>query len=278
MRDRFMSLPLGIQLAAAALASSVLRYVLAFLRADGVVFDGGWRNVELVMLSISAVAIACTVTVGAAYIPHIAATSSAAWWKRGGLFVAWLPVLAFEVVILSPALLSTMRAAPLACTSSALATTGALGATCVLQTAWYSDVAWSVINVAAAPFTAMVCVIAAALAQPRNMTPVADATDVQQHNSADVTPAATATLATEVQQDSITDATTVPQVDDTPATPMPHYAAPTVTPDATPSARQRAWALLSETRGAIQPKELAAQLSIPASTARSYHAQWRKEA
>jgi hypothetical protein len=241
MLDRFKALPLGIQLAAAALASSVPRYVLAFLRADGVTFTEGWRTFELFLLAISASAIAVTVTAGAAYVPHVAATSQAAWWKRGALFGLWLPVLLFEVVILSPALLSTMRAAPLACTTSGLVSTNAASAACVLQAAWLGDVAWSVVSIAAAPFTAMVCVIAAALAQHPAL-----------HVASPVTDAA-------------------PD-----ATPMPQDATPSVTPDATPSARQRAWALLDDTRGSVAANDMAARLSISPSTARSYRAAWQR--
>jgi hypothetical protein len=56
-----MSLPLGIQLATAALAASVPRYILAFLMADGVIF-GDWQWIERSMQVVSAIATAVTVS------------------------------------------------------------------------------------------------------------------------------------------------------------------------------------------------------------------------
>lgn len=164
MLNRFFALPLGTQIASAAIGSSVLRYVLAFLRADGVEFTGDWTRVaELAMLGASAVFIALTVTAGTAYVPHVAISApGAAWYERAGLLALWLPVLACEVAILSPSLLSTMRADPLACASARLASSAAISAACVLPRGGL-DIAYSIVVAAAPVVTAAVCVIAAAV-------------------------------------------------------------------------------------------------------------------
>ena len=158
---RFQTLPLGIQLATAALAASIPRYVLAFLKADGVQFAGRWQAVEALLLVLSALATAITVTAGAAYVAHVAASAQRPLWQRAVLFAFWLPSLGFEVAILAPALLSTMRAQPLACSASALASSAASTPLCVLPAPL--DATWSGIGIAACAYSAMLCVVAASL-------------------------------------------------------------------------------------------------------------------
>ena len=158
---RFQTLPLGIQLATAALAASIPRYVLAFLKADGVQFAGRWQAVEALLLVLSALATAITVTAGAAYVAHVAASAQRPLWQRAVLFAFWLPSLGFEVAILAPALLSTMRAQPLACSASALASSAASAPLCVLPAPL--DATWSGIGIAACAYSAMLCVVAASL-------------------------------------------------------------------------------------------------------------------
>ena len=159
--SRLVSLPLGIQLATAALAASVPRYVLAFLMADGVVF-GQLQWIERTMQVVSAVATAVTVTAGCAYVAHVASTAPIHWLKRLALAGLWLPLLGFEVGLLSPSLLATMRAAPLACSATQLASTaGSASALCVLSGGW--DALWSASAIAAPAATAAACVLAAAL-------------------------------------------------------------------------------------------------------------------
>ena len=159
--NRFWSLPLGIQLATATLGATIPRYVLAFLRADGVAFDGWTRYIEGGLLVLSALATAITVTAGAAYVAHVAASARRPLWQRGVLFGFWLPSLAFEVAILSPALLATMRQQPLACTSNAFASSAAAMPLCVLPAPL--DAGWSGIGIAACAYSAMLCVVAASL-------------------------------------------------------------------------------------------------------------------
>ena len=161
MTSRFSALPLGIQLATAALAASIPRYVLAFLKADGVQFLGPWQAVEALLLVLSALATAITVTAGAAYVAHVAASAQRPLWQRATLFAFWLPSLGFEVAILAPALLSTMRATPLACSASALASSAASAPLCVLPAPL--DATWSGIGIAACAYSAMLCVVAASL-------------------------------------------------------------------------------------------------------------------
>ena len=159
--SRLMSLPLGIQLATAALAASVPRYILAFLMADGVVF-GQLQFIERTMQVVSAIATAVTVTAGCAYVAHVASTAPIHWLKRSALALLWLPLLGFEVGLLSPSLLATMRAAPLACSASQLASaSGTAPALCVLGGGW--DALWSASAIAAPAATAAACVLAAAL-------------------------------------------------------------------------------------------------------------------
>ena len=158
---RFQTLPLGIQLATAALAASIPRYVLAFLKADGIQFVDGWKAVEALLLVLSALATAITVTAGAAYVAHVAASAQRPLWQRAVLFAFWLPSLGFEVAILAPALLSTMRAQPLACSASALASSAASTPLCVLPAPL--DATWSGIGIAACAYSAMLCVVAASL-------------------------------------------------------------------------------------------------------------------
>ena len=158
---RFQTLPLGIQLATAALAASIPRYVLAFLKADGIQFVDGWKAVEALLLVLSALATAITVTAGAAYVAHVAASAQRPLWQRAVLFAFWLPSLGFEVAILAPALLSTMRAQPLACSASALASSAASAPLCVLPAPL--DATWSGIGIAACAYSAMLCVVAASL-------------------------------------------------------------------------------------------------------------------
>ena len=159
--SRLMSLPLGIQLATAALAASIPRYVLAFLKADGVQFAGGWQAIEATLLVLSALATAITVTAGAAYVAHVAASAQRPFWQRATLFAFWLPSLGFEIAILAPALLSTMRAQPLACSASLLASSAASAPLCVLPAPL--DATWSGIGIAACAYSAMLCVVAASL-------------------------------------------------------------------------------------------------------------------
>ena len=159
--SRFQTLPLGIQLATAALAASIPRYVLAFLKADGIQFVDGWHAFEVFMLVLSALATAITVTAGAAYVAHVAASAQRPLWQRAVLFAFWLPSLGFEVAILAPALLSTMRAQPLACSASLLASSAASAALCVLPAPL--DATWSGIGIAACAYSAMLCVVAASL-------------------------------------------------------------------------------------------------------------------
>ena len=158
---RFQTLPLGIQLATAALAASIPRYVLAFLKADGIQFVDGWMAVEALLLVLSALATAITVTAGAAYVAHVAASAQRPLWQRAVLFAFWLPSLGFEVAILAPALLSTMRGQPLACSASALASSAASAPLCVLPAPL--DATWSGIGIAACAYSAMLCVVAASL-------------------------------------------------------------------------------------------------------------------
>ena len=158
---RFQTLPLGIQLATAALAASIPRYVLAFLKADGIQFVDGWKAVEALLLVLSALATAITVTAGAAYVAHVAASAQRPLWQRAVLFAFWLPSLGFEVAILAPALLSTMRAQPLACSASMLASSAASAPLCVLPAPL--DATWSGIGIAACAYSAMLCVVAASL-------------------------------------------------------------------------------------------------------------------
>jgi hypothetical protein len=164
-----MSLPLGIQLATAALAASVPRYILAFLMADGVIF-GDWQWIERSMQVVSAIATAVTVTAGCAYVAHVASTAPIHWVKRSALALLWLPLLGFEVGLLSPSLLATMRAAPLACSASQLASTsGTAPALCVLGGGW--DALWSASAIAAPAATAAACVLAAALKHTHTTEP-----------------------------------------------------------------------------------------------------------
>ena len=161
MKNRLMSLPLGIQLATAALAASVPRYILAFLMADGVIF-GDLQWIERSMQVVSAIATAVTVTAGCAYVAHVASTAPIHWLKRSALALLWLPLLGFEVGLLSPSLLATMRSAPLACSASQLASVnGSAAALCVLSGGW--DALWSASAIAAPAATAAACVLAAAL-------------------------------------------------------------------------------------------------------------------
>ena len=171
MSNRFWSLPLGIQLATATLGATIPRYVLAFLRADGVEFVGALRYVEGALLVLSALATAITVTAGAAYVAHVAASAQRPLWQRGVLFGFWLPSLAFEVAILAPALLATMRQQPLACASGAFASSAAASPLCVLPAPL--DAGWSGIGIAACAYSAMLCVVAASLMSAGNVPAVA---------------------------------------------------------------------------------------------------------
>lgn len=170
---RLQAVPLGIILAAAALAVTVPRYVLAFLAADRV---EPHPLVEASLVILSAVATAIIITAGAAYVAHVLSTSSAHWIRRGLLFVLWLPLLGFEVALLAPAMLATMRDVPLACaTSGALASaSSAPAALCVLSSGAL-DALWSVVATAAPPVTALACVYAASLANARPQTALAPA-------------------------------------------------------------------------------------------------------
>ena len=174
MTSRFSALPLGIQLATAALAASIPRYILAFLKADGVQFAGGWQAIEATLLVLSALATAITVTAGAAYVAHVAASAQRPFWQRATLFAFWLPSLGFEIAILAPALLSTMRGQPLACSASLLASSAASAPLCVLPAPL--DATWSGIGIAACAYSAMLCVVAASLmphTAPQSVAPIA---------------------------------------------------------------------------------------------------------
>ena len=165
MKDRFMSLPLGIQLATAALGASVFRYILAFLKADGIEFVDWARWVEGGMQVVSAIATALTVTAGAAYVAHVASSAPMRRLARAALVGLWLPLLGFEVGLLAPALLSSMRSTALACASTQLVSSAASAPRCVLGDPL--DVLWSAAAIAAPTFTAAVCVLAAALERRR---------------------------------------------------------------------------------------------------------------
>lgn len=160
MKHRFLSLPLGIQLASAALIVSVPRYIIAFLRADRIGIHVG---IEAVMLVVSAVATAVTLTGGAAYVAHAVSVARGHIFKRSLLVCAWLVLLAFEIVLLAPPLLATLRAVPLA---------GLL--------AGWLDAAWSIVAIAAPAATAAACVLAASLETQKPQPLPAPATALSQ--------------------------------------------------------------------------------------------------
>lgn len=141
----FWQLPLGIQLAAAALVVAVPRYVIAFLAADNLRFP---TPVEGLLLGVSAFATAIIVAGGGAYVAHAVASAQANWLKRGLLLGLWLVLLACEIVLLAPPVVASLRKSELAH---------------VLVAQFYFDALWSVVMVATPALCAAACVLAASL-------------------------------------------------------------------------------------------------------------------
>lgn len=144
--NRFWQLPLGIQLAAAALVVAVPRYVIAFLAADNLRFHA-W--IEGGLLGISALATAIIVAGGGAYTAHVVSSASGQAGKRALLLGLWLVLLGCEIVLLAPPVVASLRKTELAR---------------VLIAEFYFDALWSVVMVATPALCAAACVLAASLA------------------------------------------------------------------------------------------------------------------
>ena len=143
--DRFWQLPLGIQLAAAALVVAVPRYVIAFLAADNLRFHA---PIEGTLLGVSAIATAIIVAGGGAYSAHIVSSATGQAGKRGLLLFLWLVLLGCEIVLLAPPVVASLRKSELAQ---------------VLVAQFYFDALWSVVMVATPALCAAACVLAASL-------------------------------------------------------------------------------------------------------------------
>lgn len=141
----FWLLPLGIQLAAAALVVAVPRYVIAFLAADNLRFP---TPVEGALLGVSAIATAIIVAGGGAYTAHVVSSASGQAGKRALLLALWLVLLACEIVLLAPPVVASLRKSELAH---------------VLLAQFYFDALWSVVMVATPALCAAACVLAASL-------------------------------------------------------------------------------------------------------------------
>lgn len=144
MRHRFLSLPLGIQLATGALVVAVPRYIVAFLAADNLRFP---FLVEGTLLGISAIATAIIVAGGGAYVAHIVSSAHGHLLKRVLLLMLWLVLLACEIVLLAPPVVASLRRSELAQ---------------VLAPPLF-DALWSVVMVATPALCAAACVLAASL-------------------------------------------------------------------------------------------------------------------
>ena len=111
MVERVKAWPLGVQIAAAALAVNTARYILVFLEADGL---SVWPLVKAVLLVVGAVSTGLVLTGGGAFIAHAVAMARGHWLKRGLLVVAWLALLVATVIILAPHVVHGLRASSLA--------------------------------------------------------------------------------------------------------------------------------------------------------------------
>ena len=109
--QRFTAWPLGIKIAAAALVVNTVRYVLVFLMVDGLRFHPA---VEGLLLAVSAIATGIVLTGGGVYVAHALSVAQGHPVARALLVFAWLLLLLFTVVLLSPALVLGIRATDLA--------------------------------------------------------------------------------------------------------------------------------------------------------------------
>jgi len=100
----------GVWLAIIALLVNVPRFVLVFLRVDGIVLP---LEVEGVMLGASGIATGLVLTGGGAFIAHRLAESKVRGIPRIFLVLCWLSLLVFSVILLAPLLVSAIRTSPL---------------------------------------------------------------------------------------------------------------------------------------------------------------------
>lgn len=100
----------GVWLAIIALLVNVPRFVLVFLRVDGILLP---LEVEGVMLGASGIATGLVLTGGGAFIAHRLAESKVRGIPRIFLVVCWISLLVFSVILLAPLLVSAIRTSPL---------------------------------------------------------------------------------------------------------------------------------------------------------------------
>ena len=96
----------GLWLAIAALLVNGPRFVLIFLRVDGLAMP---ITAEAIMLSLTGIATGLVLTGGGAYIAHSLAESQTRGAVRTVMIICWFLLLIFNVILLAPLMVSAIR-------------------------------------------------------------------------------------------------------------------------------------------------------------------------
>jgi len=102
---------IGLLFALAALSVNAPRLMLLYLQADGLALPAG---VEGAMLMLTGLATGAVLTGGGMYLAHVLARGHQRGLLRGLLILAWLALLAFMVILLTPMLMIGLRRTGLA--------------------------------------------------------------------------------------------------------------------------------------------------------------------
>lgn len=102
---------IGLLFALAALSVNAPRLMLLYLEADGLALPAG---VEGAMLMLTGLATGAVLTGGGMYLAHVLARGHQRGMLRGLLILAWLALLVFMVILLTPMLMIGLRRTGLA--------------------------------------------------------------------------------------------------------------------------------------------------------------------
>ena len=93
-------------LAMAALCVNSPRFLILFLKVDGIYVD---RGLEALFLAISGIATGAVLSGGGAFIAHVLATPTHGGAVRAYLVATWISLLIFNVILLAPMMVLALR-------------------------------------------------------------------------------------------------------------------------------------------------------------------------
>jgi hypothetical protein len=97
---------IALRLALAALGVNAPRFVILFLLVDGLYLA---RGMEGLLLAVSGIATATVLSGGGAFIAHVLAQPTRGGSIRSFLLLSWVMLLVFNVILLAPMLVMTLR-------------------------------------------------------------------------------------------------------------------------------------------------------------------------